>query len=57
MNFNTMTNDSSMCEAQACQNNQASFINKLMDATLTEFEKIPHSTHFFDLAFTIKDFQ
>lgn len=40
-----------------CQNNQASFITKLMDVRLTEFEKIPHSTHFFDLAFTIKDFQ
>lgn len=42
---------------EACQNNQASFINKLMDVTPTEFENIPHSTHFFDLAFTVKDFQ
>lgn len=42
---------------EACQNNQAFFITKLMDMTLTEFENFPHSTRFFDLAFAIKDFQ
>lgn len=42
-------------QLEACQNNQTSFITKLMNVKLTEFESTPRSTGFFYLAFTIKD--